>query len=168
MTSSTGVDSFRHDGDDRLRAADVQRLTLREQDRFESANEASRIRYGAARTVLAGGVVSSFQLQEPWPVYLDRGLGAAVWDVDGTRRLDFHNGFGAMLQGHAHRGLAEAIARSAAVGAHVGATGDDAVAVAVALRERWGLPAGGSRPPGPRRRRTRFASRARPPVETSW
>jgi glutamate-1-semialdehyde 2,1-aminomutase len=141
MTSSTGVDRLRCDGDDRVGAADVKRLMLREQDRFESANEASRTRYGAARTVLAGGVVSSFQLQEPWPVYLDRGLGAAVWDVDGTRRLDFHNGFGAMLQGHAHRGLADAIARSAAVGTHVGATGDDAVAVALALRERWGLPA---------------------------
>ena len=25
-----------------------------------------------------------------------------MWDVDGNEYLDFHNGFGSMVQGHAH------------------------------------------------------------------
>ena len=139
MTSSTGVERFATDGEDGIDAATVQRLTDREERLFATANAASHTQYGAARAVLAGGVVSSFQLQEPWPVYLERGLGPAVWDVDGTRRLDFHNGFGAMLQGHAHPRITETIARAAAAATHVGATGEDAVAVATALRDRWRL-----------------------------
>ena len=115
-------------------------LTAREEARFVAANSTSRATYDAATSVLAGGVVSSFQLQQPWPVYLDHGIGSAVRDVDGNRRLDFHGGFGAMLQGHAHPGIAEVIARAAGLGTHVGATGKDAVAVATSLRERWTLP----------------------------
>lgn len=141
MTSSTGVERFAIDGDDRIDAATVRRLTAREERRFAAANATSRGRYDVAREVLAGGVVSSFQLQEPWPIYLERGLGSAVWDVDGTSRVDFHNGFGAMLQGHAHAGISATIARVASSATHMGATGDDAVAVAEALRDRWGIAA---------------------------
>jgi len=139
MMSSTGVERFAADGDDRIDRATIRRLTAREERRFAATNASSRDRYDVARKVLAGGVVSSFQLQEPWPIYLERGLGSAVWDVDGARRVDFHNGFGAMLQGHAHAAISATIARAASSATHVGATGDDAVAVAEALRDRWGL-----------------------------
>src|SRR3954451_1024184 len=140
MTSSTGVERFRTEGDSGVASAVVEELTSREEERFEVSNAMSGTRYAVARDVLAGGVVSSFQLQQPWPVYLERGLGSAVWDLDGNRRLDVHNGFGAMLQGHAHPAMAEAIARAATTATHVGATGDDAVAVAGGLRDRWNLP----------------------------
>jgi hypothetical protein len=43
----------------------------------------------AARS-LAGGVTSSFQGGDPWPVYLARGEGARVWDVDDNEYLDLH------------------------------------------------------------------------------
>jgi glutamate-1-semialdehyde 2,1-aminomutase len=137
MTSSNGGDRFTSDGERAVDAATVQRLTEREERRFATANATSRTRYDAARDVLAGGVVSSFQLQHPWPVYLERARASTVWDVDGNARRDFHNGFGAMLQGHAHPAITDAIARAAATGTHVGATGEDAVAVATALRHRW-------------------------------
>lgn len=140
MTSSTGVEQFRTDGAPSPSLSSLLALTAREEERFAAANGASRTTYDRAGSVLAGGVVSSFQLQQPWPVYLDRGIGPAVWDVDGTRRLDFHNGFGAMLQGHAHAGIADVVARSAGLGTQVGATGADAIAVATSLRERWALP----------------------------
>lgn len=139
MTWSPGGDRFTCDGERHFDAATVQRLTEREERRFATANATSRVRYDAARDVLAGGVVSSFQLQHPWPVYLERALASTVWDVDGNARRDFHNGFGAMLQGHAHPAITDAIARAAATGTHVGATGEDAVAVATALRDRWKL-----------------------------
>ena len=70
MTWSPGGDRFTSDGERRVDGATVQRLTVREERRFASANATSRTRYDAARDVLAGGVVSSFQLQDPWPVYL--------------------------------------------------------------------------------------------------
>ena len=55
-----------------------------------------------ARKVLSSGVASSYQLRDPWPIYLEKGVGAYVWDVDGNKMIDFHNGFGSMVQGHAH------------------------------------------------------------------
>jgi glutamate-1-semialdehyde 2,1-aminomutase len=60
--------------------------------------------------VLTGGVASSYQLREPWPIYLEHGDGPRVWDVDGNEMYDFHNGFGSMVQGHAHPAIGRAIA----------------------------------------------------------
>ena len=39
------------------------------------------------------------------------GRGSHVWDQDGSEYLDFHGGFGAMVVGHAHPRIVEAIAR---------------------------------------------------------
>jgi Aminotransferase class-III len=58
--------------------------------------------YERARRVMPKGVPSSFQENDPWPVYIERGTGAQVWDVDGNEYLDFHNGFGVMCVGHAN------------------------------------------------------------------
>ena len=93
-----------------------------------------------AERTLAGGVSSSFQRREPWPVYLARGEGARVWDVDGNEYVDFHNGFSAMVQGHAHPAIVAAVRERAALGTHFGATTEDAVAVAEELERRFGLP----------------------------
>src|SRR5688500_20227680 len=57
--------------------------------------------YERAAAVMPGGVPSSFQRNDPWPVYLLRGQGARVWDVDGNEYLHFHSGFGVMCDGHA-------------------------------------------------------------------
>ena len=57
--------------------------------------------YRRGRQALSGGVASSFQVRRPWPIYLAGPRQAS--DVDGNRRLDFHNGFGAMVHGHAHQ-----------------------------------------------------------------
>ena len=68
--------------------------------------------YRRAHEVLSGGVASSYQLRDPWPIYLERGDGPKVWDVDGNEYLDFHNGFGSMVQGHAHPVIGAAIGRA--------------------------------------------------------
>jgi len=39
-----------------------------------------------ARRVLAGGIASSFQAREPWPIYLERGQGQCVWDLDANEK----------------------------------------------------------------------------------
>ena len=98
----------------------VQELLARERAAFDERTPASGRLYRRAAAVLAGGVSSSYHLREPWPVYLERGEGARVWDVDGNEYLDFHNGFGSMVQGHAHPAIGRALAdRYAAGGAEV-------------------------------------------------
>ena len=96
--------------------------------------------YERARKTLSGGVASSYQVRAPWPIYLERGQGARVWDVDGNELLDFHNGFGSMVQGHAHPAIEKAVAERYRLGTHFAAPTEDGVVVGEELARRWGLP----------------------------
>ena len=53
---------------------------------------------------------------------------------------DFHNGFGSMVQGHAHPAIGAAIAERYALGTHFAAPTEDAIVVGDELARRWGLP----------------------------
>jgi glutamate-1-semialdehyde 2,1-aminomutase len=123
-----------------LDRARIAELTEREQRRLDESTPASRAMYERARNALAGGVASAYQEREPWPIYLERGKGSKVWDVDGTERIDFHNGFGSMPQGHAHPAITRAIERRLELGTHFAAPTEDAVFVAEELKRRFGLP----------------------------
>src|SRR3954454_5877319 len=79
----------------------IAELTERETAHLNERTPRSGEMFRRADAVLAGGVASSYQRREPWPIYLGRGSGPRVWDVDGNEMLDFHNGFGSMVQGHA-------------------------------------------------------------------
>src|SRR5215217_6365251 len=87
----------------------IQELIQREDARLNERTTASGELFRRADKVLSAGVASSYQLREPWPIYLERGVGPKVWDVDGNEMWDFHNGFGAMVQGHAHPAIGKAI-----------------------------------------------------------
>src|SRR4051794_41933339 len=80
----------------------INKLTEEQMARFREHTPTSAEYFDRARKVMPGGVPSSFQLNDPWPVYIDRGKGALVWDVDGTEYVDFPSGFGVMCVGHAN------------------------------------------------------------------
>ncbi len=122
---------------DRARIAE---LTAREAARLDARTTASRDMYQRASTHLSGGVASSYQLRDPWPIYIARGSGPKVWDVDGNEMWDFHNGFGSMVQGHAHPAIGAAIAARYPQGTHFGCPTEDDIVVADELARRWGLP----------------------------
>ena len=67
-----------------------------------------------AATRLPGGVSSSWQMWPPHPIYVDRGQGSHVWDIDGNEYVDYHNGYGVMVMGHAHPKIVEAVQRRVA------------------------------------------------------
>ena len=54
-----------------------------------------------------------------FPVALDRGQGATVWDVDGREYIDFTAGIGVASLGHADEGWLKAVAGQAAKLAHI-------------------------------------------------
>src|SRR5437764_1148641 len=118
----------------------IRELAGREERTLNERTPKSRQMYERARASLAGGVASSYQLRDPWPIYLERGAGARVRDVDGNDYLDFHNGFGSMTQGHAHPAITGAVERRVRLGTHFAAPTEDAVAVAEELQRRWRLP----------------------------
>jgi len=120
--------------------ARIRALTQRESALLDERTPASGAMFARADSVLSAGVASSYQLREPWPIYLERGDGPHVWDVDGNRLVDFHNGFGSMVQGHAHPAIGQAVATRHALGSHFAAPTEDAIVVAEELAGRFGLP----------------------------
>jgi glutamate-1-semialdehyde 2,1-aminomutase len=118
----------------------IKELTAREEGRLNERTPQSHATYERASKVLSGGVASSYQLRDPWPIYLERGEGPRVWDVDGNELYDFHNGFGSMIQGHAHPAIGRAVTERYAKGTHFAAPTEDAIAVAEELQRRFRLP----------------------------
>ena len=100
---------------------------------------ASKALFDRAVRSMPLGVASSFQAADPYPIYLGRGKGSEVWDVDGAHYIDFHNGFGAMAVGHAHPKVVEAIGRAARNGTHFAVTTRTTVALAEELCRRFNL-----------------------------
>jgi glutamate-1-semialdehyde 2,1-aminomutase len=93
-----------------------------------------------AETHLPGGVSSSWQMWPPHPIYIRRGAGSHVWDIDENEYVDYHNGYGVMVMGHAHPKIVEAVQRRVALGTHFAQPTEDALIVAEQLAERTGLP----------------------------
>jgi glutamate-1-semialdehyde 2,1-aminomutase len=118
----------------------IKELIDREERALNARTAGSGEMYERARRSLSGGVASSYQLRDPWPIYLERGSGPKVWDVDGNEFHDFHNGFGSMVQGHAHPAIGTAIAERYALGTHFAAPTEDAIVVGEELSRRWNLP----------------------------
>ena len=77
--------------------------------------------------------------RDPYPIYLARGLGAQVWDVDGREYVDFHNGFGSTAAGHAHPRIVAAIEGAARTGTQFAVTTEPAVHLAEELCRRFRL-----------------------------
>jgi glutamate-1-semialdehyde 2,1-aminomutase len=53
-----------------------------------------------------------------YPIFLERGRGSRIYDVDGNEYIDWMMAFGALPLGHAHPEIVEAIVEAAATGAH--------------------------------------------------
>lgn len=125
---------------ERLDRKRVAALTEAQEEAFRRRTGASARTYERALRVMPNGVPSSFQVNEPWPVYLERGRGSRVWDVDGNEYVDFHNGFGVMCIGHANPTVGEAVKARIGEGTHFAAPTAGSVAVAAELQRRFGLP----------------------------
>jgi glutamate-1-semialdehyde 2,1-aminomutase len=112
----------------------------REEDRFRTRMPGAEAAHARAAQVLAGGVTSSWQVSRPLPIWVDRAAGSSIYDIDGNRYADFHNGYGAMLVGHAHPKIVAAVTERVAKGTHFAQPTTDAVIVAEELARRYGLP----------------------------
>ncbi len=57
--------------------------------------------YRRARRTMPGGTNSNFRAWGERTVYVDRGKGGHVWDIDGNEYIDLRMGYGPVLLGHA-------------------------------------------------------------------
>jgi glutamate-1-semialdehyde 2,1-aminomutase len=121
-------------------AGRVSELIEAEEQKFRKARPRSHQLWTEAREVMPRGVPSSFQDAAPQPIFVERGKGSRVWDVDGNEYVDFHNGFGVMVVGHAHPKIVEAVQRRIELGSHFAQPVQDDIAVARELSRRFGQP----------------------------
>jgi glutamate-1-semialdehyde 2,1-aminomutase len=126
--------------------ADLERLKARaaeiadkEQRTLLDRTTGSKALHERALKSLPSGVASNFQAGDPYPVYLKRGSGSKVWDVDGSEYTDFHGGFGVNVVGHAHPKIVEAIRKVADQGIHFAVTTESTVALAEEICSRFQL-----------------------------
>jgi glutamate-1-semialdehyde 2,1-aminomutase len=118
----------------------IDRLIEDEEATLEPKHRASIAYRAVAERTVAGGVASSWQDSPPHAIYVDHGLGNRVWDIDGNEYIDFHLGYGAMVTGHAHPKIVEAIQKQASLGTHFAQPTKHLDAVGENLVERFGLP----------------------------
>src|SRR6476661_8189287 len=78
--------------------------------------------YEQARKVLPAGLTHDSRTLLPYPIYAARASGARKWDVDGNEYVDYFGGHGALLLGHGHPAVVEAIQRQVPLGTHWGAS----------------------------------------------
>ncbi|HET8630640.1 MAG TPA: aminotransferase class III-fold pyridoxal phosphate-dependent enzyme [Thermomicrobiales bacterium] len=86
--------------------------------------------HARARGVFPDGVTHDNRYMEPFSLYCTHAAGPRKWDVDGNEYIDYFGGHGALLLGHAHPAIVEALTRQAGRGTHLGACHEQEV--------RWG------------------------------
>ena len=82
---------------------------------------ASQQLYKRACRAIAGGVPHDSRYFTPFPPAISRASGAYKWELGGERLLDYWMGHGALLLGHAHPKIVEAVVSQASKGTHYGA-----------------------------------------------
>ncbi|MDQ5850602.1 MAG: aminotransferase class III-fold pyridoxal phosphate-dependent enzyme, partial [Chloroflexota bacterium] len=91
------------------------------EEHYRRQHPGSQALYERALAHFPSGVTHDARWMEPFPVAVAHAAGAYKWDVDGNRLIDYWQGHGALLLGHAHAPVVEAIQRQAARGTHYGA-----------------------------------------------
>jgi glutamate-1-semialdehyde 2,1-aminomutase len=86
--------------------------------------------YERAKDAFPSGVTHDARYAKPFPIYVNRAKGSRKWDVDGNEYVDYYGGHGALILGHCHPVVTEAVVEQAQKGSHYGACHE--------LEVRWG------------------------------
>jgi glutamate-1-semialdehyde 2,1-aminomutase len=122
---------------DRRRVAE---LMAREEKRLEDETPKSHEMFKRASGSLVNGVSSTYQARDPYPIYFTHGKGSKIYSVDGREISDFHNGFGCMVQGHAHPAIVETIKKRCELGTQFALPTEDSIIVAEYLAKNFRMP----------------------------
>ena len=74
-----------------------------------------------ALATFCSGVTHHGRFLKPHPLYVERASGSRKWDVDGNEYVDYFGGHGALILGHAHPAVVEAVTQQLPRGTHYGA-----------------------------------------------
>lgn len=87
-------------------------------------DEKSAKAFSEAKEVIPGGVnspVRAFKSVGLTPMFMERGAGSRVYDIDGNEFIDYIGSWGPLIVGHSHPEVVEAIKKTAEKGSSFGA-----------------------------------------------
>lgn len=73
-----------------------------------------------SKGLVPGGLMSGARKMEPYPVYVERGKGAYIWDIDGNRYIDCAMSFGVHVLGHGPEAVLKALHEQCELGMSYG------------------------------------------------
>ena len=100
------------------------------EQRFFDLHPKSAQMHESARSLFPDGVTHDARRQNPFQLYYTHAEGAAKYDVDGNRILDYFPGHGALILGHSRPEVVKAVQEQMAKGTHFSGSTD--------LEVQWG------------------------------
>src|SRR5260370_13533369 len=94
--------------------------------------------YARARAVMPGGNTRTTVFTPPYPAYAASAQAASITDVDGRTRLDFVNNYTALIHGHAHPRIVEAVSGQLPLGTALSFPTESEIRLAELLVDRVG------------------------------
>ncbi|WP_048601980.1 aspartate aminotransferase family protein [Rubeoparvulum massiliense] len=76
---------------------------------YSAKMQESARHYQAAAQVLPGGVTANIKYFEPHPLWMEKGKGSKLYDVDQNEYIDYLLCYGALILGHGHPRVNEAV-----------------------------------------------------------
>ena len=117
---------------ERTRPPDVQEQI----DHYRDYAKVSGELIEEARRWFPGGDTRMSAHYAPYPLFIERGQGARLYDADGHELIDFMNNFTSLLLGHAHPAVVRAVSEQIALGSAYAAPTRSQVELAQLLCER--------------------------------
>ena len=89
---------------------------------YRARTSGSGALFERARKVLPSGITHDARYLDPYSIHVAKAKGPRKWDVDGNEYVDYFGGHGAMLLGHSHPAVIEAVKRQMELGTHYGSS----------------------------------------------
>src|SRR5262245_65793062 len=109
----------RNSNEDRM---STSRTNSRIEAEYRARTKRSAELYERACAVIPAGLTHDSRTLLPYPIYATRALGPRKWDADGNEYVDYFGGHGALLLGHAHASMTEAVEQQITLGTHLGSS----------------------------------------------
>ena len=93
--------------------------------------------YNTVSQMIPGGVNTAIQFFRPHPLYMKKGFGSKLWDLDDREYVDHCLAYGAMTSGHSNPVIVEAIRRQLDLGTLLGFQGEGVDELAREIMKRY-------------------------------
>ncbi|SRR6266566_1289247 len=110
---------------------------IEERNLYESRTQKSKALWEKANKVLPMGTASNARAYDPYPLFIAGAAGSRLVDVDGNEYVDYNLSFGALLTGHRHPVVLEAVRKQLSLGTMYGMCHDLEAEVAEEILKRY-------------------------------